>query len=174
MYRRCLEKAKLPVAFIALFVYFVSIPLSHSEVVNSISVFVGLIFTGFIIGFATNELFYEYFPGAEYLQENAWRNQSKNPAFRDYEVTDEDEEDLQKLTKVNRPYTPKRIKQYLLMAGNTDGLYGKSPDWMDTFDSYKEAESKIKKNNSVEYEIDNRRYEWYQIVDLKYWKKNQS
>jgi len=71
-------------------------------------------------------------------------------------------------------------KPFLLIAGDkyypANGTY----DWIDRFETYEEAESKVKKISTrtkkthyVNYKVDGRPVDWYQIVNLETWEPNQ-
>jgi len=79
-----------------------------------------------------------------------------------------------------------REKYFLLIAGH--GYYPQSgtDDWIGTYSTYEEAKSKVeyiedievfsrgprkgeKKSSSFSYQIDGRRLDWFEIIDLREW-----
>jgi len=67
----------------------------------------------------------------------------------------------------------KRMKYFLLIAGDNYYPSGDTGDWIECYQTYEEALNTIteipKKWPNGQYKINDRIYDWYYIVDLKEW-----
>lgn len=61
------------------------------------------------------------------------------------------------------------IKYYLLMAGEAYYPERGVGDWIDAYETMEEAEAQVTKITNHLYEIDGKKYDWYNIVDLRPW-----
>jgi hypothetical protein len=56
------------------------------------------------------------------------------------------------------------MKPYLLIAGDNYYPSSRTGDWIDCYETKEEAEEKWEEISKQKY-----RYDWYEIVDLRYW-----
>lgn len=63
------------------------------------------------------------------------------------------------------------MKYFLLIAGINYYPSSDTGDWKKTFHTREEAEAAVRKvpSRCFGYVIDDREYEWYEIVDLREW-----
>ena len=61
------------------------------------------------------------------------------------------------------------IKYYLLMAGEAYYPERGTGNWIDAYETMKEAEAQVSKITNNLYMIDGKKYDWYNIVDLRPW-----
>lgn len=65
------------------------------------------------------------------------------------------------------------MKYYLLIAGNDFAPQKGTKDWIDAFETFEEAKSKV--NIALGFNckdiiaINGNQYDWYEIVDLREW-----
>lgn len=66
------------------------------------------------------------------------------------------------------------MKYYLLIAGDQYYPSGSTDDWIDTFETFEEAKSMVTiawsydLNKNIFY-INDLKYDWYEIVNLREW-----
>lgn len=65
------------------------------------------------------------------------------------------------------------MKYYLLIAGSWYYPSSSTGDWIDTFETSEEAKHKVSAGIGLmgkdAFFIDNREYDWYEIIDLREW-----
>lgn len=70
-------------------------------------------------------------------------------------------------------YTMAPMKTFLLIAGHSYYPRSGTYDWIACFETYEKADDKITviRDGSTDnkYMIDDSKYDWYKIVDLKKW-----
>ncbi len=61
------------------------------------------------------------------------------------------------------------MKLFLLIAGDSYYPEQGSYDWRECFETREEAFSKVKESYDDGFEIGENHYDWYEIIDLRYW-----
>lgn len=65
----------------------------------------------------------------------------------------------------------KKMKRYLLMAGANYYPGAGTSDWIECYETQSEAQEKVQEASELncKYQINNCRYDWYEIIDLFEW-----